>query len=108
TVSLLVDVYTRVLFPSMIALSLYFFFTGHNAPGGGFAGGLVAALAFILRYLAGGRAELEEALPLDGGRIMGAGLFFAIAAALGHLLWSLPQQASDTGTIDIKRVGTVS
>src|SRR5699024_5142976 len=50
--SLMVDVSTRVLFPSMIALSLYFFFTGHNAPGGGFAGGLVAALAFILRYLA--------------------------------------------------------
>ena len=26
----------------MIVLSMYFFFAGHNAPGGGFAGGLVA------------------------------------------------------------------
>ena len=106
--SLMVDVSTRVLFPSMIALSLYFFFTGHNAPGGGFAGGLVAALAFILRYLAGGRAELEEALPIDGGRIMGAGLFFAIAAALGPMLWGLPPLASAYGTIDIPLVGSVS
>ena len=44
--SLMVDVATRILFPSMILLSVYFFFGGHNAPGGGFAGGLVAALAF--------------------------------------------------------------
>ncbi|KQB86170.1 Na(+)/H(+) antiporter subunit A [Corynebacterium lowii] len=52
--SLMVDVITRVAFPSMIVLSMYFFFVGHNAPGGGFAGGLVAALALSLRYLAGG------------------------------------------------------
>ena len=71
--SLMIDVSTRVLFPSMVALSFYFFFAGHNAPGGGFAGGLVAALALILRYLAGGRAELEETLPIDAGRTMGTG-----------------------------------
>ncbi|MGP5605490.1 Na+/H+ antiporter subunit A [Corynebacterium casei] len=106
--SLMVDVSTRVLFPSMIALSLYFFFTGHNAPGGGFAGGLVAALALILRYLAGGRAELEEALPIDGGRIMGAGLIFSIAAAIGPMLWGMPPLASAYGSIDIPLVGSVS
>lgn len=106
--SLMVDVSTRVLFPSMIALSLYFFFTGHNAPGGGFAGGLVAALALILRYLAGGRAELEEALPIDAGRIMGAGLIFSIAAAIGPMLWGMPPLASAYGSIDIPLVGSVS
>lgn len=106
--SLMVDVSTRVLFPSMIALSLYFFFTGHNAPGGGFAGGLVAALALILRYLAGGRAELEEALPIDGGRIMGSGLIFSIAAAVGPMLWGMPPLASAYGSIDIPLVGSVS
>src|SRR5699024_11922884 len=106
--SLMVDVSTRVLFPSMIALSLYFFFTGHNAPGGGFAGGLVAALAFLLRYLAGGRAEIEEALPIDDGRIMGAGLVFAIAAALGPMPWGRPPLASAYGTSDVPRVGAVS
>src|SRR5699024_4917976 len=79
--SLMVDVATRVLFPSMMALSLYFFFAGHNAPGGGFAGGLVAALAFTLRYIAGGRAELEEALPVGGGRIVGAGVVVAMRSA---------------------------
>ena len=62
--SLMVEVATRILFPSMMLLSAYFFFSGHNAPGGGFAGGLVAALALTLRYLAGGRKEIEATLPV--------------------------------------------
>ena len=46
----------------------YFFFAGHNTPGGGFAGGLTAGLALVLRYLAGGRYELGEALPAGRGQ----------------------------------------
>src|SRR5699024_11528349 len=106
--SLMVDVSARVLCPSMIARSLYFFFTGHNAPGGGFSGWLVAALAFILRYLDGARAELEEALPIDGGRIMGAGLFIAIAAAVGPMLWGMTPMASASGTLTLPLIDEVS
>ncbi|MCK2199988.1 Na+/H+ antiporter subunit A [Corynebacterium callunae] len=84
--SLMVDVMTRLLFPSMILLSVYFFFVGHNSPGGGFAGGLVASLAFALRYLAGGRDELEEALPIDPGRILGSGLLISATAVLWPML----------------------
>ncbi|WP_084168395.1 Na+/H+ antiporter subunit A [Corynebacterium atypicum] len=83
--SLMVDVVTRLTFPAMIVVSLYFFFAGHNAPGGGFAGGLVAALALCLRYLAGGRAELEVTLPIDPSKILGTGL---IAAASG-IIWPM-------------------
>ncbi|AIT61875.1 Na+/H+ antiporter subunit A [Corynebacterium doosanense] len=80
--SILVDIATRLLFPSMIALSLFFFFVGHNAPGGGFAGGLVAALALSLRYLAGGRAEFYETLPLDPGKVLAGGLLLSGLAAV--------------------------
>ena len=56
-----------------MVLSAYFFFAGHNTPGGGFAGGLTAGLALVLRYLAGGRYELGETLPVDAGKLLGAG-----------------------------------
>ena len=56
---------------------VYLLFSGHNEPGGGFAGGLVAGLALVLRYLAGGRYELGEAAPVDPGLLLGAGLLFA-------------------------------
>ncbi len=43
--SILLEIIIRVLFHSiMIVLSLYLLFAGHNLPGGGFAGGLVAGM----------------------------------------------------------------
>ncbi|MEK0145901.1 Na+/H+ antiporter subunit A [Corynebacterium yonathiae] len=106
--SLMIDVSTRVLFPSMVALSFYFFFAGHNAPGGGFAGGLVAALALILRYLAGGRAELEETLPIDAGRTMGTGLLLSALAAVTPMFFGHPPLTSGYTSPEIPLIGKVS
>ena len=106
--SLMVDVSTRLLFPSMMVLSLYFFFSGHNAPGGGFAGGLVAALALILRYLAGGRAELEEALPLDGGRTMAVGLLLSLGAVVTPMFFGHPPLTTAYTKLPIPLIGDVS
>jgi len=63
-------------------LSLYFLFSGHSTPGGGFAGGITAGLALLVRYLAGGRYELAEAAPLPAGLLLGAGLAISTGTAL--------------------------
>ena len=57
-------------------------FAGHNLPGGGFAGGLVAGMALVMRYVAGGRYELGAAAPTDAGRLLGAGMTIAVACAI--------------------------
>jgi multicomponent Na+:H+ antiporter subunit A len=62
--------------------SIYLMLVGHNLPGGGFAGGLVAGLALMIRYLAGGRAELDEAAPIDAGIVLGIGLATAALSGL--------------------------
>ncbi|QCC78570.1 Na+/H+ antiporter subunit A [Nocardioides daphniae] len=80
--SIIFEVITRLLFHTIIVFSVYLLFAGHNAPGGGFAGGLTAGLALVLRYLAGGRYELDEAAPIDAGKVIGAGLAFAALAAV--------------------------
>ncbi|MCK7638392.1 Na+/H+ antiporter subunit A [Corynebacterium pygosceleis] len=105
--SFMMEVATRILFPSMITLSLYFFFAGHNAPGGGFAGGLVAALAFMLRYLAGGREELEEALPVDASRLLGTGLLLSAGAVVAPMLIGRPPLSSANADIGVPLIGTV-
>ncbi|MER3396490.1 MAG: hypothetical protein C4319_06885 [Acidimicrobiia bacterium] len=47
---------SRAVFHTILILALFMFFSGHNAPGGGFVAGLVASGAFVVRYLAyGGR-----------------------------------------------------
>jgi multicomponent Na+:H+ antiporter subunit A len=75
--SVVLEVVTRILFHSIVVFSVYLLFSGHNEPGGGFAGGLVAGLALVLRYLAGGRYELGEAAPVDPGLLLGIGLLFS-------------------------------
>ena len=82
----MLEVITRILFHTILVFSLYLLFSGHNEPGGGFAGGLVAGLALVLRYLAGGRYELGEAAPVDPGLLLGAGLLFAGGTGVVGLL----------------------
>jgi multicomponent Na+:H+ antiporter subunit A len=84
--TLLLEVVTRLVFPTIMVVSVYFLFAGHNAPGGGFAGGLLAGLALVVRYVAGGRYELGEAAPVEAGTLLGAGLLCAGISGLGGLV----------------------
>ncbi|GLY21254.1 Na+/H+ antiporter subunit A [Micromonospora sp. NBRC 101691] len=84
--SLVFEVVTRLIFHSVVLFSLFLLFSGHNAPGGGFVGGLVAALALTLRYLAGGRYELEDAAPVGAGSVLGVGLGTAVGSGVVALL----------------------
>lgn len=84
--SVVLEVITRILFHTIVVFSVYLLFSGHNEPGGGFAGGLVAGLALVLRYLAGGRYELGEAAPVDPGLLLGAGLLFSGGTGVVGLL----------------------
>lgn len=105
--SLVLEVATRLIFPLIMVLSVYFFFAGHNTPGGGFAGGLTAGLALVLRYLAGGRYELGEALPFDAGKVLGAGLALSAATAATSLLLGAPVLSSAVVQFDIPVFGHV-
>ncbi len=85
--SIIFEVITRLIFHSMIIFSLYLLLAGHNFPGGGFAGGLLAGLALTVRYLAGGRYELREATPISAGTLLGIGLATATATGVAPLLF---------------------
>jgi len=80
--SVIFEVGTRLVYHTMLLGSLFLLFAGHNLPGGGFAGGLLAGVALTLRYLAGGRYELGAALPIHPGVLMGTGLMVATIAGL--------------------------
>ncbi len=77
-----VEASTRLLYPSILALSLYFLFAGHNQPGGGFVGGLTAGAAVSLRYIAGGVAAVRSSLRLAPWTVLGGGLAIATVTAL--------------------------
>ncbi|MFE2020899.1 Na+/H+ antiporter subunit A [Streptomyces sp. NPDC059499] len=80
--SVVFEVVARLLFHPILVLSLFLLFCAENLPGGGFVAGLVAGLAFITRYLAGGRFELAEAAPLQPGLFTGLGLVLSTGVGL--------------------------
>ncbi|MEU2612063.1 Na+/H+ antiporter subunit A [Micromonospora sp. NPDC007271] len=84
--SIVFEVVTRLIFHTVVLFSLFLLASGHNAPGGGFAGGLVASLALAVRYLAGGRYELAEAVPVGAGTVLGAGLAVSVGSGVVGLL----------------------
>ncbi|WP_299573295.1 Na+/H+ antiporter subunit A [uncultured Williamsia sp.] len=105
--SMVLEATTRLIFPTMVVLSIYFFFAGHNSPGGGFAGGLTMGMALVLRYLAGGRYELGETIPFDAGRILGVGLALAAGTAIMSVLLGAPALSSATLEIHLPVLGDI-
>lgn len=85
--SIVLEIVTRLLFHTIIMVSLYFLIAGHNLPGGGFAGGLTAGLALTLRYLAGGRYELWRSTPINAGTMLGLGLAIAAVYAIAPIFF---------------------
>ncbi len=84
--SVIFEIATRLLFHTMVVFAVFLLFSGHNAPGGGFAAGLVIGIALAVRYLAGGRYELGEAAPVHPGLLLGTGLFLSAGVGLLALL----------------------
>lgn len=76
----------RALLPVMLLLSVIILLRGHNEPGGGFVGGLLAAAAFSLYALAfdGRRARMHLRVPPM--TLIGAGLLIAAGSGLPGLI----------------------
>ena len=80
----------RGLYPVMLIASLWLLLRGHNAPGGGFVGGLVAVSASAAYAIALGAKRARRRLPLQPTGLAAAGVLLALASGLPALLAGLP------------------
>ena len=103
----MLEVIVRVLFHTIIVVSIYLLFAGHNLPGGGFAGGLVAGMALVMRYVAGGRWELGVAAPGDAGQLLGVGMILAVGTAVAPMLFGLDPLTRAVWEADLPVVGHI-
>jgi multicomponent K+:H+ antiporter subunit A len=75
----------RLLLPMAGMVSVYFLLRGHNAPGGGFVGGLVMATGIIVQYMTSGVLWVESRLRVHPHYWLGLGLTFA--GGVGIVAW---------------------
>lgn len=75
-----------MMVPTLVVFSVYVLVVGHDAPGGGFAGGLLAAAALLLVYLAYGDRGVRRVLRLDPEAVAGFGLVVAVGAGLAGIV----------------------
>lgn len=88
--SLILRTATRALEPLLLLFSIFLLVVGHNEPGGGFVGGLMAAAAFSLHALSHDAAAARRLLGVDPRTLVGAGLLLALGVAALPLGAGLP------------------
>ncbi len=106
--SLILLTAARLISPLLLMFSVFLLLRGHNEPGGGFAGGLVAAAAFILLAISRDPATARSALRIEPQTLMGAGLLMAVGAGVVGLFFGRPLLTGiwvglelPTGTLDV-------
>lgn len=75
--SLILRTVAKVMLPVLLLISLFMLIRGHNLPGGGFIGGLLAAAAIILQIVAFGPDRAREIVPVNYIELAAFGVAFA-------------------------------
>lgn len=74
---------SEYLLPILLLFSIFILLRGHNLPGGGFVGGLIASIAFVLHAFANGLKNTKKLLNFHPGFLIPAGLLLSfISGAL--------------------------
>ncbi len=96
----------RLTFAAAIVGSLYLLLAGHNQPGGGFVGGIVAGAAVTLRFVAGGIDEVRGLSRAQPWTVLGAGLLLASVTALTPLALGENLLEAHAVEVDLPVLGT--
>jgi len=103
----MVEVSVRLVFSAVLVGSLWLLFAGHNQPGGGFVGGIVAGAAVALRYVAGGIDAVRSVSRGQPWLVLGAGLLIAALSAAVPLVFGGAVLESAAWTWELPVLGTL-
>ncbi|NQX44013.1 Na+/H+ antiporter subunit A [Paenibacillus tritici] len=95
----------KVAFVIIITFSLYLFFAGHNQPGGGFIGALMAAAALVLIAIAFGTEFVEKVLPVDYRKLIAVGISIAFLTGMGSFVFDAPFLTQAFGYFELPVMG---
>ena len=99
--ALIPEIFVRGLYPLLLVASFLILLRGHNAPGGGFIGGLMAVSASAAYALVFSPQKALARLPLSPLRLAGAGILLALTSGLPATLQQLPVLSHPWWTISV-------
>jgi multisubunit Na+/H+ antiporter MnhB subunit len=91
---------SKLIVPVSLVFAVFIFFKGHQTPGGGFVGGLVASVALIVLRMAEGGKALNRLLPFRERGFVALGLTLALGTGFIAMLTGVPFLTSNHGLID--------
>jgi multicomponent Na+:H+ antiporter subunit B len=84
--SLILRTASSYLLPLLLLFSFFVLFRGHYHPGGGFVGGLIASIAFILHFFANGLKTTKQIIRIHPGILIPIGLALSLSSGLFPML----------------------
>jgi len=88
--SIIFQTASNYLLPMLLLFSVFILLRGHYLPGGGFVGGLIAAIAFVLHSLGNGLKETRQIIVFHPGFLMPLGLSVALLSGVLPLFFGEP------------------
>lgn len=95
------------LLPLLIMFSIFLLLRGHNEPGGGFIGGLVAASAIALHLFFSDVRSARRMLVVDPRDLMGWGLTLAVLSGVPGVFLDMPFFTSQWTELHLPIFGTL-
>jgi multicomponent Na+:H+ antiporter subunit A len=106
--SMIFDQTVRMIFHLTLLVSVYVTLRGHNAPGGGFAGGLIAGAAFVFRLIAGSQSSARSPrLAPAPPTLIAFGMLLAVGSGAVALLAGDEFLESSITHVDVPLIGDV-
>ncbi|MEX0745500.1 MAG: MnhB domain-containing protein [Phycisphaeraceae bacterium] len=88
--SLILRTAVALIMPLALLFSLFMAIKGHNEAGGGFIGGLIAAVALAIYRMTYGPRAFDELVPVHPRNVMAIGMALAVLTAVAPLVLGAP------------------
>lgn len=98
---------TKYMLPILLVFSVFLLLRGHYFPGGGFVGGLVASIAFVLHSFANSTKDTMRLLGHKPLSLIPVGLSLSATAVAFPLLFGLPPMTGLWMDEPIPVIGTI-
>ena len=81
---------SNYMLPLLLVFSVFILLRGHYLPGGGFVGGLIASIAFVLHAFANSLENTKELIRIHPGFLMPTGLGISFLSGIVPLFAQKP------------------